>query len=41
MTIKKTDDIKNNEEFEVTYIDDKTLIIKNVGVGRTQVNATS
>jgi hypothetical protein len=29
MTINKTDDIKNNEEFEVTYIDDKNLTIKN------------
>jgi hypothetical protein len=27
MTINKTDDIKNNEEFEVTYFDNKTLRI--------------
>jgi hypothetical protein len=27
--INKIDDIKNNEEFEVTYIDDKTITIKN------------
>ena len=29
MTINKTDDIKNNEEFEVIYVDNKTLTIKN------------
>ena len=29
MTINKTDDIKNNEEFEVSCFDSKTLTIKN------------
>jgi hypothetical protein len=29
MTINKTDELKNNEEFEVINLDDKTITIKN------------
>ncbi len=32
MTINKTEVIKSNEEFEVTYVDNKTLTMKNDGL---------
>ncbi len=29
MTVNKTNELKNNEEFEVINLDDKTITIKN------------